>query len=87
MRPLPCVVDMLSRSPQTVFAVYESIAIELIPILAFEEPVHKLPDLEGEKDFNDDHREDITDLVQSIPGFPECDEEDAETYMACDAED
>ncbi|GFV72993.1 hypothetical protein TNCV_1734611 [Trichonephila clavipes] len=27
--------------------------------------------LEGEKDFNDDHREEITDLVQSIPGFQE----------------
>ncbi|GFS95185.1 uncharacterized protein TNCV_2705281 [Trichonephila clavipes] len=44
------------------------------------------PDLEGEKDFNDDHREAITDLVQSIPGFQECDE-DVETWMACDAED
>ncbi|GFV70323.1 hypothetical protein TNCV_4797421 [Trichonephila clavipes] len=27
------------------------------------------PDLEGEKDFNDDHREEITDFVQSFPGF------------------
>ncbi|GFV91974.1 uncharacterized protein TNCV_1894101 [Trichonephila clavipes] len=45
------------------------------------------PDLEGEKDFNDDQREEITDLVQSIPGFQECDEEDAETWMACDEED
>ncbi|GFS52171.1 hypothetical protein TNCV_1105501 [Trichonephila clavipes] len=37
------------------------------------------PDLEDEKDFNDDHREEITDFVQSIPGFQECDEEDVET--------
>ncbi|GFS83541.1 uncharacterized protein TNCV_66821 [Trichonephila clavipes] len=36
---------------------------------------------------NDDHREEITDLVQSIPGFQECDEKDVETSMACDAED
>ncbi|GFW37366.1 uncharacterized protein TNCV_859731 [Trichonephila clavipes] len=35
--------------------------------------------------FNDDHR--VTDFVQSIPGFQECDEEDAEAWMACDAED
>ncbi|GFX11634.1 uncharacterized protein TNCV_5142091 [Trichonephila clavipes] len=45
------------------------------------------PDLEGEKDFNDDQREEITDFVQSIPGFQECDEKDVETLMACDAED
>ncbi|GFW44517.1 uncharacterized protein TNCV_4389761 [Trichonephila clavipes] len=45
------------------------------------------PDLEGEKDFNDDYREEITDFVQSIPGFQECDEEDVEIWMACDAED
>ncbi|GFX22662.1 hypothetical protein TNCV_2993971 [Trichonephila clavipes] len=45
------------------------------------------PDLEGEKDFNDDHKEEITDFVQSIPGFQECDEGDVETWMACDAED
>ncbi|GFX64319.1 hypothetical protein TNCV_1500431 [Trichonephila clavipes] len=45
------------------------------------------PDLQGEKDFNDDHREEITDFVQSIPVFQECDGEDAETWMACDAED
>ncbi|GFU93390.1 chitin synthase chs-2 [Trichonephila clavipes] len=44
------------------------------------------PDLEGEKDFDDDHREEITDFLQSIPGFQECDE-DVETWMACDAED
>ncbi|GFW85656.1 uncharacterized protein TNCV_853061 [Trichonephila clavipes] len=44
------------------------------------------PDLEGEKDFNEDHREEIIDFVQSIPGFQECDE-DAETWIACDAED
>ncbi|GFT25399.1 uncharacterized protein TNCV_182271 [Trichonephila clavipes] len=45
------------------------------------------PDLEGEKDFNDDHREEITDIAQSIPGFQECDEEDVETWMVCDADD
>ncbi|GFW38401.1 hypothetical protein TNCV_1332541 [Trichonephila clavipes] len=45
------------------------------------------PDLEGEKDLNNDYREKITDCVQSIPGFPECDEEDVETWMAWDAED
>ncbi|GFT60913.1 hypothetical protein TNCV_3616311 [Trichonephila clavipes] len=44
-------------------------------------------DLECEKDFNDDHREEITDFVQSIPGFQECDEEDVQTWMACEAED
>ncbi|GFV64254.1 uncharacterized protein TNCV_3000191 [Trichonephila clavipes] len=38
-------------------------------------------------DFNDDQREEITDFVQSIPGFQECDEEDIETWMTCDAED
>ncbi|GFW18724.1 uncharacterized protein TNCV_1369781 [Trichonephila clavipes] len=43
------------------------------------------PDLEGEKDFNDDHRE-MIDFVQSILGFQECDE-DVETWIACDAED
>ncbi|GFY07152.1 glycerol-3-phosphate dehydrogenase [Trichonephila clavipes] len=32
----------------------------------------------SEKNFNDDHREEITDFVQSIPGFQECDE-DVET--------
>ncbi|GFY24069.1 uncharacterized protein TNCV_1011221 [Trichonephila clavipes] len=37
------------------------------------------------KDFNDDHRE-ITDFVQSIPRFQECDEEDVETWRACNAE-
>ncbi|GFW25632.1 uncharacterized protein TNCV_1308931 [Trichonephila clavipes] len=35
----------------------------------------------------DDHCEDITDFVQSIPGFQEYDEEDVETWMTCDAED
>ncbi|GFU28497.1 uncharacterized protein TNCV_1410341 [Trichonephila clavipes] len=40
----------------------------------------------GEKDYNDDHRDEITDFVQSIPGFQECDE-DIETWMAIDAED
>ncbi|GFV33241.1 uncharacterized protein TNCV_3948951 [Trichonephila clavipes] len=41
---------------------------------------------EGENDFNDDHREEITHLVQSIPRFQECVEEDVETWRACDAE-
>ncbi|GFT41831.1 HTH CENPB-type domain-containing protein [Trichonephila clavipes] len=45
------------------------------------------PDLEAEKNLNDDHREEITDFVQSIAEFQECDEEDVETRMACDAED
>ncbi|GFY16746.1 hypothetical protein TNCV_2788681 [Trichonephila clavipes] len=45
-----------------------------------------LPKGEGEKDFSDDHRQEITDFVRSIPGFQECDE-DVETGMACDAED
>ncbi|GFV70735.1 uncharacterized protein TNCV_2022991 [Trichonephila clavipes] len=38
------------------------------------------------KDFNEDHREEIIDFVQSIPGFQECDA-DVETRKACDAED
>ncbi|GFU40089.1 uncharacterized protein TNCV_4692891 [Trichonephila clavipes] len=33
------------------------------------------------------YREEIIDFVQSIPGFQKCDEEDVETWMACDAED
>ncbi|GFS95117.1 uncharacterized protein TNCV_2704721 [Trichonephila clavipes] len=37
------------------------------------------PDLKDEKDFKDDHREEITDFVQSIPGFQECVEEYVET--------
>ncbi|GFX20647.1 hypothetical protein TNCV_4269791 [Trichonephila clavipes] len=41
---------------------------------------------EGEKDCNDDRRDEITDFVQSILGFQECDE-DIETWMAIDAED
>ncbi|GFX98225.1 hypothetical protein TNCV_4908681 [Trichonephila clavipes] len=41
---------------------------------------------EGEKDYNDDHRDEITDFVQSIPGFQECDE-DLETWMVIDAEE
>ncbi|GFV65042.1 uncharacterized protein TNCV_4670731 [Trichonephila clavipes] len=45
------------------------------------------PDLEGVKDFKDDHREEITEFVQSIPRFQECDEEDVETWIECDAED
>ncbi|PRD27927.1 UNVERIFIED_CONTAM: hypothetical protein NCL1_33964 [Trichonephila clavipes] len=39
------------------------------------------------KNFNDDHREKITDFVQSISGFHEYDEEDVETWMTSDAED
>ncbi|PRD29668.1 UNVERIFIED_CONTAM: hypothetical protein NCL1_28656 [Trichonephila clavipes] len=43
--------------------------------------------LEGEKDFNDNHRGgDYRLFVQSISGFQECDE-DVETWRACDAED
>ncbi|GFX39108.1 uncharacterized protein TNCV_359221 [Trichonephila clavipes] len=34
-----------------------------------------ISDLEGEKDFKDDHREEITDFGLSIPGFQECDAE------------
>ncbi|GFV14112.1 hypothetical protein TNCV_525881 [Trichonephila clavipes] len=33
------------------------------------------PDLEGEKDFNDDHKEEIIEVVQSMPGFQECNED------------
>ncbi|GFV43446.1 uncharacterized protein TNCV_5111 [Trichonephila clavipes] len=44
-------------------------------------------DLDGQKYFNDDHREEFTDDVQLIPGFQECDEEDVETGIPCDAED
>ncbi|GFW23046.1 HTH CENPB-type domain-containing protein [Trichonephila clavipes] len=43
------------------------------------------PHLEHKKDFNDDHRE-IIDLVQTVLGFPECDE-DVKTWTACDTED
>ncbi|PRD29832.1 UNVERIFIED_CONTAM: hypothetical protein NCL1_28191 [Trichonephila clavipes] len=45
-----------------------------------------ISDLEGEKDFNNNHREEITDFVQLIPGFQECDEKYIETWMVCDAE-
>ncbi|PRD24412.1 UNVERIFIED_CONTAM: hypothetical protein NCL1_43856 [Trichonephila clavipes] len=41
----------------------------------------------GKKDFTDNHREEITDFVHSIPRFQESDKEDAEIWMACDAED
>ncbi|GFX97822.1 hypothetical protein TNCV_4904731 [Trichonephila clavipes] len=37
-------------------------------------------DLEGRKDVNDDHREEITNFVQLIPIFHDCDEEDVETW-------
>ncbi|GFY30846.1 uncharacterized protein TNCV_3120061 [Trichonephila clavipes] len=36
---------------------------------------------------NDNYRQGITNFVQSIPEFQECEEEDVETWMACDAED
>ncbi|GFV12342.1 uncharacterized protein TNCV_1538371 [Trichonephila clavipes] len=41
----------------------------------------------SKKDPNDDHREEITDFVQWIPGFQECDGEDVETWTACDEEE
>ncbi|GFS65324.1 uncharacterized protein TNCV_2451481 [Trichonephila clavipes] len=47
--------------------------------------VWEISDLEGEKDSNVDHREEITDFVQSTPRFQESD--DVEIWMACDAED
>ncbi|PRD27804.1 UNVERIFIED_CONTAM: hypothetical protein NCL1_34336 [Trichonephila clavipes] len=36
-------------------------------------------DFGGKNDFNDNHREEITDFVQSILEFQECDEEDVQT--------
>ncbi|PRD24963.1 UNVERIFIED_CONTAM: hypothetical protein NCL1_42279 [Trichonephila clavipes] len=36
---------------------------------------------------NDNHREEIIHFVQLILGFQECDQEDVETWMACDSED
>ncbi|GFS55883.1 hypothetical protein TNCV_2924631 [Trichonephila clavipes] len=39
------------------------------------------PDLEGEKEFNDNHREEITEFVQSTLGFQECDEEKTVTSV------
>ncbi|GFS48349.1 hypothetical protein TNCV_2297081 [Trichonephila clavipes] len=44
-------------------------------------------DSKDEKDYNDDHREEITDKVQLIQGFQECDEEAVEIWMTCDAKD
>ncbi|GFW88914.1 hypothetical protein TNCV_2683481 [Trichonephila clavipes] len=44
--------------------------------------VHK----EGEKDYNDDHRDEITDFSQSTPRFQEC-HEDTKTWIVIDAED
>ncbi|GFW81390.1 uncharacterized protein TNCV_377381 [Trichonephila clavipes] len=38
-------------------------------------------------ELSDLHREEITDFVQSIPGFQECYEEDVEIWLAYDAED
>ncbi|GFU74822.1 hypothetical protein TNCV_4424851 [Trichonephila clavipes] len=40
----------------------------------------------SQKDYNDDHRDEINDFDRSIRGFQECDE-DIETWMAIDAED
>ncbi|PRD19458.1 UNVERIFIED_CONTAM: hypothetical protein NCL1_57275 [Trichonephila clavipes] len=40
----------------------------------------------GEKDYNDDHRDEITAFVQSTPGFQECNE-GKKTWMAIDAKD
>ncbi|GFV53833.1 cathepsin K [Trichonephila clavipes] len=42
-------------------------------------------DFEVKKDFNDDHREEVTDFLQWIPEFQEC--KDVETRRTCDAED
>ncbi|GFX96159.1 hypothetical protein TNCV_2290481 [Trichonephila clavipes] len=42
--------------------------------------------LEGEKDYNDDHTDEVTDFVQSIPGDFKSSDEDIETWMAVDAE-
>ncbi|GFV86198.1 uncharacterized protein TNCV_671951 [Trichonephila clavipes] len=33
-----------------------------------------ISDLKGEKDFNDDHRKENTDFLQSILGYQDCDE-------------
>ncbi|GFV71684.1 uncharacterized protein TNCV_3534731 [Trichonephila clavipes] len=44
-------------------------------------------DLEDEQNFNDDHRDENTDFVQSIPGFQECNEDVETPSMACNAED
>ncbi|GFT04881.1 uncharacterized protein TNCV_4712551 [Trichonephila clavipes] len=44
------------------------------------------PDLAGEKDFSDDHGEEITDFVQSILGFQECDAEGCGFQMLNDDE-
>ncbi|GFY24166.1 uncharacterized protein TNCV_1012191 [Trichonephila clavipes] len=55
--------------------VTRSILIKEVAVLQLNNQIKK-----RQKDFNDDHREEITDFVQSIPGFQECDE-------ACNAED
>ncbi|GFY00549.1 uncharacterized protein TNCV_2139461 [Trichonephila clavipes] len=44
------------------------------------------PDLEAEKDFNNYHRKEITDFVQSIPRFQECNAEDSGFQMLNDDE-
>ncbi|GFU59712.1 hypothetical protein TNCV_3186721 [Trichonephila clavipes] len=41
--------------------------------------------VEGKTDYNNDHREEIIDFVQSISGFQECDG-DVETWMTSDAD-
>ncbi|GFV55348.1 hypothetical protein TNCV_2268991 [Trichonephila clavipes] len=46
----------------------------------------KTMNAEGEKDYKDNHRDEITDFVQSIPGFQECNK-DIETWLAIYAED
>ncbi|GFV03716.1 uncharacterized protein TNCV_1876641 [Trichonephila clavipes] len=43
--------------------------------------------LESEDTIRMDCQEGDTNFFQSIPGFQECDEEDVETWMACDTED
>ncbi|GFV90267.1 hypothetical protein TNCV_4379821 [Trichonephila clavipes] len=49
--------------------------------------IWEISNIEGEKVSNDNHGEEINDFVQSILEFQECDEEDVETWMACDAKD
>ncbi|GFV57187.1 hypothetical protein TNCV_2557921 [Trichonephila clavipes] len=64
-----------------------AVAWDSLEIQSLKNAWNKLcPDLKGEKDFKGVHREKIADFVQSIPGFQECDEEDVEMWMACDAE-
>ncbi|GFX21198.1 uncharacterized protein TNCV_4367771 [Trichonephila clavipes] len=77
---------LAARNAQQLFRVRPQYEVRLLPVnrsvgLARRQSLknawNKLwPDLEGKKDFKDDHREKITDFVQSIPGFQECDEEE-----------